>query len=224
MSMSNNNRLTNIVPLKPLTETITGFEQIKRYWDKDHVKYSAKILPGEYYVTRENELIVTTLGSCIAACVRDPVAGIGGMNHFMLPYRVTEKGKFHDPRVSFANRYGSYAMENLINDILKNGGRREHLEVKVFGGGKVLSNMTDVGQKNIEFIDSYIKTEQLKLLARDVGDVFPRKVVFDPVSGNVKVKKLRNLHNNTIIQREDSYLKNIEGKTLSGKIEIFKQD
>jgi len=216
--------LTNIIPLKPLAETITGFEHIRRYWDKDRVKYAAKILPGEYYVTLENELIVTTLGSCIAACIRDPAAGVGGMNHFMLPYRISGISKKYDPRISFANRYGNYAMENLINDILKNGGRKQNLEIKVFGGGKVLTNMTDVGQKNIEFIENYVQTEGLKLLAKDLGDVFPRKVVYDPITGNVRVKKLRTLHNNTIAQREDRYLKDIDDKTLSGKIELFKQD
>lgn len=201
--------------------TLPGFERIRRYWDKVNECYSAKILPGEYYVTTNDELIVTTLGSCISACVRDNIYGIGGMNHFMLPTQMINSDTWRHPRLSLANRYGSYAMENLINDIIKNGGDRKNLEVKIFGGGKILAQMTDIGQRNITFIEDYITTEQLYLVAKDVGSIYPRKVVYHPLSGKVKVKKLRSLQNETIIERESRYLQDIQGKPLSGDVELF---
>ncbi|MCW8901569.1 MAG: chemoreceptor glutamine deamidase CheD [Gammaproteobacteria bacterium] len=208
--------------LPPMLPELPGFKHINRYWDKTHDSYAAKILPGEYYVTMHDELIVTVLGSCVSACVRDKVFGIGGMNHFMLP---ADKG---DGMSSFgaggeSTRYGNFAMEQMINDILKNGGHRKNLEIKVFGGGRVLKNMStlDIGQKNIDFIMQYIKDEALNLTAEDLGDVYPRKVLYFPASGRVRVKKLRTIHNNTIIEREKNYCKAIEQKPISGEIELF---
>jgi len=201
---------------------LPGFKHINRYWDKTHDSYAAKILPGEYYVTIHDELIVTVLGSCVSACVRDKVFGIGGMNHFMLPANkgsdVTAFGAAGE-----STRYGNFAMEQMINDILKNGGRRKNLEIKVFGGGRVLKNMStlDIGQKNIDFIMQYIKDESLKLTAEDLGDVYPRKVLFFPATGKVRVKKLRSIHNNTIIERENNYSKTIAKAPSSGEIELF---
>lgn len=208
--------------LPPMHPELPGFKHINRYWDKMNDCYAAKILPGEYYVTIHDELITTVLGSCVSACVRDKVFGIGGMNHFMLP---ANKG---DDVSSFggageSTRYGNFAMEQMINDILKNGGRRNNLEIKVFGGGKVLKNMStlDIGQKNIDFVMQYIKDESLKLTAEDLGDNYPRKVIFFPTTGKVKVKKLRSMHNNTIIERETSYIKTIARAPSSGEIELF---
>jgi len=208
--------------LPPMQPELQGFSDINRYWDKTNDRYAAKILPGEYYVTVHDEVIVTVLGSCVSACVRDTVFGIGGMNHFMLPIN-----KGDDPSsfggAGISARFGNFAMEQMINDILKNGGRRENLEIKVFGGGRVLKNMStlDIGQKNIDFILQYIKDESLKLAAQDLGDVYPRKVVYFPVSGRVRVKKLRSIHNNTIIERENNYSKTIENEPASGEIDLF---
>ncbi len=203
-------------------EAIPGFEGINRYWDKLHGSFAAKILPGEYYVTLKDEIIVTVLGSCISACIRDKVFGIGGMNHFMLPH-TKENVAYHidaGPSTT-ASRYGSYAMEMLINDILKNGGRRENLEVKIFGGGKILRNMTDVGLRNIQFVEEYIATEGITLVSEDTGDIYPRKVVFHPHSGKVKIKKLRSLHNDTLIKREEEYQHTIDEKPVVSDIELF---
>lgn len=208
--------------LPPIQPELPGFSNINRYWDKTNDKYAAKILPGEYYVTVHDEIIVTVLGSCVSACVRDTVFGIGGMNHFMLPLN-----KGDDPNsfggAGISARFGNFAMEQMINDILKNGGRRENLEIKVFGGGRVLKNMStlDIGQKNIDFILQYINDESLKLAAKDLGDVYPRKVVYFPVSGRVRVKKLRSIHNNTIIERETNYSKEIAKEPVSGEIDLF---
>ncbi len=211
-----------ILTLPPMQPELPGFTHINRYWDKTHNSYAAKILPGEYYVTVHDELIVTVLGSCVSACIRDKVFGIGGMNHFMLP---VNKG---DNVSSFgtageSTRYGNFAMEQMINDILKNGGHRKNLEIKVFGGGRVLKNMStlDIGKKNIDFVMQYIKDESLKLTAEDLGDIYPRKVLFFPASGKVRVKKLRSIHNNTIIERENNYSKAIEKKPVAGDIELF---
>ena len=200
-----------------------GFEHINRYWDKLHDKFAAKILPGEYYVTGEDEVIVTVLGSCVSACIRDKIFGLGGMNHFMLP----QSTKSYDEHInngsswSEATRYGGYAMEMLINDILKHGGRRENLEVKIFGGGRIISNMTDVGKRNVEFVEEYIINEQLSLLSEDTGDIYPRKVVYHPNSGKVKVKRLKSVHNNTLLEREEVYQNQISDKPSTGDIELF---
>lgn len=211
------------VPAHPLPRALPGFSSIRRYWDNNFKCYAAKILPGEYYVTINREIIVTSLGSCISACVRDNVFGIGGMNHFMLPSNYNEgSDSWRKQKDSLANRYGNYAMENLINDIIKNGGRRDNLEIKIFGGGKILAKMTDVGQRNIEFIEEYIKTEHLQLMAKDVGSVYPRRVIYDPVSGKAKVKKLRELKNDTIAKRETRYLQDIKEQSVISEIEIFK--
>jgi chemotaxis protein CheD len=112
-------------------------------------------------------------------------------------------------------------MERLINDILKNGGNRKNLEVKVFGGGKILSNMTDVGRKNIDFVVEYLNTEGLRVAARDLGDIYPRKVCYTPSTGKVHIMKLRSLHNNTIIERETMYQKQLVDKPIAGDVTLF---
>ena len=200
---------------------LRGFRTINRYWDRLHHCYAAKLLPGDYYITTHDEIIVTTLGSCISACIRDRIFGIGGMNHFMLPRQSLFADNWSNTRLSLANRYGSNAMENLINDILKHGGERKNLEVKIFGGGKILAQMTDIGRNNIEFIKQYIQTEGLNLLAEDIGGVHPRKIIYFPLTGKVRVKKLRSLQNQTIIERETQYLQDIQSSPISGDIELF---
>ena len=209
-------------PSKKMQKCLHGFNDINRYWDKNHETFAAKILPGEYYVTANNEAIVTVLGSCVSACIRDKVFGIGGMNHFMLPLN-KNMSDADVAAMSNAGRYGNFAMEKMINDILKNGGTRENLEVKIFGGGRVLKNMKtlDIGNGNIDFVREYIQTEQLHLVGEDVGDIFPRKVIYFPLTGKVKVKKLRQIHNNTIIERENSYMSSIEVKPVESDVELF---
>lgn len=197
--------------------TLPGFEHVNRFWDNAHQRYAAKIMPGEFYVSnRTDEVIATVLGSCISACVRDPVAKVGGMNHFMLP--ATEEQNF----LGAATRYGQWAMEYLINEVLKQGGRRERLEVKIFGGGQVLSNMTDIGAKNIAFAREYLSREGFRIQSEDVGTVFPRKVLFFPDSGRVRVKRLQSTRNDTVVKRETEYLQTIQkAGDNSGEIELF---
>ncbi len=199
--------------------SIAGFEHINRYWDRERGIIAAKILPGEYYVTREDEVVTTVLGSCVSACIRDRESGMGGMNHFMLPQ--TSTGKSSDEIVGIATRYGNYAMEHLINTILSNGGKRKNLEVKVFGGGKIIPTLTDVGIKNITFVLDYLVQEGLKPLAQDLGDIYPRKVVYHPKTGKVNMKKIQDLHNDTIIQRERQYINTLKAAPVAGDVELF---
>lgn len=202
--------------------SLSGFERINRYWDNEHEIIAAKILPGEYYVTKANELITTVLGSCVAACIRDKEAGIGGMNHFMLPQTSAEKLKQGNEAVlGNATRYGNFAMEHLINTILRNGGKRKNLELKVFGGGKIIPTLSDIGLKNIEFILEYIDTEGLLLLSQDLGDIYPRKIVYFPHTGKVRMKKIQDLHNDTIIKREMQYFNKIKDEPVEGEVELF---
>lgn len=200
---------------------LPGFEHINRYWDRSHGCVAAKILPGEYYVTGNDELLVTVLGSCVSACIRDPEAGVGGMNHFMLPADNGGRGSWDAAGIDNSTRYGSHAMEKLINGILKHGGSRRNLEVKVFGGGKILAQMIDVGRKNIDFVLEYARTENLRLAASDLGDVHPRKVYYLPSTGKVYVKKLYKLHNDTIVEREKAYLQELARRRLEGDITLF---
>jgi len=194
------------------------FNHINRYWDKNSGLSTAKILPGEFYVTAHNEAITTVLGSCISACIRDVRAGLGGMNHFMLPMK---GGSEQSVELSNAARYGNFAMEQMINDILRNGGTRENLEFKIFGGGKVMKGMTDVGKRNILFVKEYIELEGFKLLAEDVGGQYPRKVMFLPKTGKVMIKKLYSKHNSTIETRDESYYAKISKQDVTGDVELF---
>ncbi len=202
--------------------SLSGFENIRRYWDKENGMVAAKLLPGDYYVTTDDELVTTVLGSCIAACIRDAELGIGGMNHFMLPettkHRLTGGD---DAVVGNATRYGNYAMEHLINTILHNGGKRKNLEVKLFGGGKIIPTLGDTGQNNIDFVLEYIDTEALRLVSQDLGDIYPRKVIYFPQSGRVRMKKIKELHNDTIASRETQYRSSIKDVPVEGEVELF---
>lgn len=179
---------------------------------------TVKILPGEFYVTQDNERIETVLGSCISACVRDPIAGIGGMNHFMLP---VDKNNNSRSDVSDANRYGNYAMENLVNALLSQGAKRERLEFKIFGGGRIMNSLTNVGWYNIGFAFDYIYTEGFKIVSQDIGDIYPRKVLYYPLTGRVRVRRLNAMHNQSLADEENRYINKIESKPVEGDVELF---
>jgi len=201
---------------------LPGFEHINRYWDTKNDIFAAKSMPGEYDVSTHGEMIATVLGSCVSACIRDTRLCIGGMNHFMLP----DISKFSKPKwvntpVSFETRYGNVAMERLINVIIANGGNRKHMEVKLFGGSRVLDILTDIGGKNIEFVHHYLEMEKLKVSAIDVGGAYPRKVLYYPSSGRVKIKKLKRMHNDTLIRREQKYIADIKDVERKAKVDIF---
>ncbi len=168
------------------------------YYFDYHFQFNAvKVLPGEYYVTDQNMLISTILGSCIAACIWDSRAHIGGMNHFMLP-----DGDGNDS----SGRYGSYAMEILINEMIKMGARRETMQAKIFGGGQVMASFTtmNVGERNTDFVTRYLQTERIPIVSEDVLDIYPRKVVYFPVTGKAMVKRLAHAHPEALVEQERS--------------------
>jgi chemotaxis protein CheD len=188
-----------------------------RYHDRNFGLEAAKILPGEYFVSESGMLLVTVLGSCVAACIRDTDAGVGGMNHFMLP---DDGGR---ETVGSSARYGTYAMEVLINHLLKMGARRNRLEAKVFGGGAVLASLSssNVGVRNAEFVLNYLKTEKIPVVAKDLLDSYPRKVYYFPQTGRVLVKKLHRVHNETLFSRERDYKERLSSAKVEGDIELF---
>jgi chemotaxis protein CheD len=192
------------------------------YFDNHFNIDAVKILPGEYYATVRPMLIVTVLGSCVAACIRDKVSGIGGMNHFMLP-SVSGPGE----SAATSARYGTYAMEVLINQLLEMGAQRESLEAKIFGGGNLLKSFTvdRVGERNALFVRNYLKHERIPIVAEDLLDIYPRKIYFFPDQGTVRVKKLIRLHNDTIVQREQEHDNRMCNEEIaSGTVDLFSYD
>ena len=198
-----------------------GFESINRYVDKSLGVITAKILPGEYYVTRNEEMITTVLGSCISVCIYEQKIGLGGMNHFMLPQAAGINNEADD-LMSESFRYGDVAMERMINDLLRNGADKDQMWFKAFGGGQIIKQMTSVGERNIKFLHKFMVMEGFKLAASDLGGPHPRKVNFFPKTGKVMVKKLQHMHNDTIAIRETQYRSKIDKpKIESGSIDLF---
>ena len=185
------------------------------FFQDHHFKHNAaKVLPGEYFVSNEELVIMTVLGSCIAACLWDSKLRIGGMNHFMLP----EGG------ADTSGRYGSYAMELLINELVKMGSTRENLQAKVFGGGQVISGFTtmNVGERNTKFVLDYLQTERIPVVSKDVLDIYPRKVVFFPVSGKAMVKRLAHAHPDTLeTQERQGNVAKVVQSTAGGSVDLF---
>jgi chemotaxis protein CheD len=182
-----------------------------RHFDID----AAKIGPGEYYITQRNMVIVTVLGSCVSVCLRDPVARVGGMNHFMLPERDIEGP------LSASARYGAYAMEILINQLFALGARRERLEAKVFGAARVLPGISDIGERNAAFATKYLKRESIRVLAEDLGSDEPCKIYFFAQTGRVLLKRLKSLRNDTIVKRERDYAKRLDSISRGGSADLF---
>ncbi len=176
---------------------------------------AAKLLPTQFHLVDTDMALVTVLGSCIAACVRDPVLKLGGMNHFMLP-----DGNASD---SAPARYGSYAMEMLLNGLLKRGARRERLEAKVFGGGNVLKGFTSnpVGTRNAEFIRSYLQAERIPIVAEDLCGIHPRKVWYFPYTGKVIVQRLPHAHDAEVVEAELAVRNRLKTAPVAGAVELF---
>ncbi|HME39038.1 MAG TPA: hypothetical protein VKG63_08760 [Steroidobacteraceae bacterium] len=205
----------------PLPPALPQFGHIRRTFDVDLGVPVAKLLPGDYYVTRHDEAIFTVLGSCVSACVRERKLGIGGMNHFMLPLdRSGGTSAWSDNLVSSATRYGNVAMERLINDIMTLGGQRSNLEFKVVGGGKVLDMALDVGGRNAQFVRDYLKTEGFIISAEDLGDCFARKLYYSPATGKVRVKRLTATVNRAVFDREREFAPTT-AQVESGSVELF---
>ena len=201
---------------------MTDAPVLARYFDTRFQLEAIKILPGQCYAARRDVMIVTVLGSCVSACLWDSSASIGGMNHFMLPGRARSP----DDVASVSARLGVYAMELLINQVVKLGAARGKLVAKVFGGGKVLEGLDtlNVGDQNGEFVLDFLREEGIPVVARDLYDVWPRKVYFFPRTGKVLVKKLRSLSNDTVGRREQDYFQRINQVAASGDFELFSKD
>ena len=183
------------------------------FYDAHFKNDAVKILPGEYFVHNEDMLIMTTLGSCIAACIYDRNAKVGGMNHFMLPEGAGDSG-----------RYGSYAMELLINEMMKRGAQRMTMEAKIFGGGQVVSGMTsmNVGERNTTFVMDYLKTERIPIVSKDVLDIYPRKVCFLPGSGKAMVKRLAPANTDALLAQDRAAVKKaVPASTGGGSVDLF---
>ena len=191
------------------------------YFDREFDSAAVKLLPNEYYVTAADMVLSTVLGSCVAACVRDSVAGVGGMNHFMLPDDGSNGGS---AAASASMRYGAYAMEMLLNELFKAGARRERLEAKVFGGGAVLANMTmlNIGDRNADFVLRYLQLEQVRVAAQDLRGGLPRRVSYFPRSGKVMVRKLHRINDAAQVRRDEQQLvQTLAQQPIRNKVELF---
>ncbi len=191
----------------------------KRYFDPRYQSMTVKVLPGDHYVTTNpSEMIVTVLGSCVSACIRDPKTGIGGMNHFMLPgdSSGTDWGG-----VDNAMRYGNHAMEVLINSVMSFGCPRERLEIKLFGGGNVTKGGILIGDKNAQFAADYVRNEGLDLAAQDLGGPYPRRIHYFPATGNVKRLFLKRKSDEVLLQEEQKYHRSLSTREIEGGIELF---
>lgn len=182
-------------------------------------KQMARLLPGATYATgAKDEIIVTVLGSCVAACIRNPANGFGGMNHFMLP----ESDGSDWNGVSAALRYGNHAMEALINDVIASGCNRQDLEIKLFGGANMYRGINMVGQKNAEFAAAYMKREGLKIVATDLGGERARRIHYEPATGRVQRLLLKGNADQTVVQAERTYKVHLnEVPVEAGGIELF---
>jgi chemotaxis protein CheD len=176
---------------------------------------AVKVLPGEYFVANDDIVVMTVLGSCIAACLWDGRARIGGMNHFMLPDGDTGDG---------SGRYGSFAMELLINEMLKLGARRETMQAKIFGGAQVMAGFTtmNVGERNTQFVQDYLSTERIPIVSQDVLDIHPRKVCFFPVTGKALVKRLAHAHPETLaVEERKGNAATVAKSNAGGSVDLF---
>ncbi|WP_428675159.1 chemoreceptor glutamine deamidase CheD [Roseibium sp.] len=192
--------------------------QIVRSYDHKQHKYAVRLLPGASYTTSAaDEVIVTVLGSCVAACIRNPITGFGGMNHFMLPEH--ETGDWNG--VSSALRYGNHAMEALINAVLKSGCARHDLEIKLFGGANLYQGVALVGDKNAEFARAYLEREGLAITAEDLGGPRGRRIHYEPATGRVQRLLLKQNVERKVVNAECSYISDLRRADIEGEIELF---
>jgi chemotaxis protein CheD len=186
------------------------------YFDRHFGRHAVKVLPGEYFVAGDDIVLSTVLGSCVSACLWDRGTGIGGMNHFMLP----AGGAPTDP-AGLAGRYGVFAMERLINELIKRGGRKDAFEAKLFGGGHVMKNFTtSVGTRNAEFVLDFLRFEGIRVVSYDLLDVHPRRVAFFAATGRALCKKLAQA-DAALVSAEQQYTARIAAEPLGGDVELF---
>ncbi|MCP8937826.1 chemoreceptor glutamine deamidase CheD [Alsobacter sp. SYSU M60028] len=179
------------------------------------------VAPGGHYVTSDsNEIVVTLLGSCVAACARDTVSGVGGLNHFLLP-----TGDVHDRAQGSdeAMRFGDYAMETLLNSIYRKGGQRGRIEFKIFGGARVLggSSLLKIGEQNIAFVEKFLRTEGFPIVSRSVGGTAPRRLRFHPATGKAFVQELDRTTAANVTHEEETYSSRLRRRAPAGEVEFF---
>jgi chemotaxis protein CheD len=190
----------------------------RRFFDTTHSAWMVKVFPGDFYVTRKSdEILVTVLGSCVSACIRDPVIGVGGMNHFMLAKGRT--GGWGDDLQSA--RFGNFAMEKLINELIKAGCSRERMEIKVFGGGNVIDVSSAVGSDNAQFVLRYLEAEGLRCNAEDLGGSHPRRIHYYPATGRVVRRLLGTGETYAISREEREYADRLQSRQPAGEIHLF---
>ncbi|WP_029008609.1 chemotaxis protein [Azospirillum halopraeferens] len=191
------------------------------YYHPQFQAHAVKVLLGRHAISdRPDVMMVTTLGSCVAACVHDPAAGVGGMNHFLLPdVPQSDAGSVDD-----AARYGAVAMEWLVNAVLLRGGRRSRLEVKVFGAARVIASSADVGRRNADFVRTYVEREGLRLVGEDLGGNRARRIHFFPHSGRALRRLLRPEALPQTVSREMHFLSDLSASPIEGEVELFAED
>jgi chemotaxis protein CheD len=190
------------------------------FFDAHFRNEAVKVLPGEFFVHDEDLLITTTLGSCIAVCLWDRERRIGGMNHFMLP----DGGPAGSgARGEASGRYGDFAMDLLIGELVKRGASRQAMEAKVFGGGAVIEGMhsMNVGERNTQFAFDYLRTERIPVLSKDVLEIYPRKVCFLPASGKAMVKRLAPAHAEQWLAQDRLAQQKAQPPSAGGSVELF---
>lgn len=203
-----------------ISDVTVSDEQL--YWDHRFKRHTIKLLPGDFDVVNGEEMLVTVLGSCVAACIRDTKNGIGGMNHFLLPSEKNKASKAWNDYDSAATRYGDLAMEQLINKIVSLGGKRENFEAKIFGGARMFeTSFSDIGAKNIEFVTHYLETERIRVASIDTAGINARKVYYIPGTGEVFLKRITKTNNDTIQSREKKYLKEAQKARTTADISFF---
>ena len=216
LKFSNNNAPTKKSSLEDLKSRHRKPGEASFFYLDHHFQHNAvKVLPGEYFVSDESLVIMTVLGSCIAACIWDSRMNVGGMNHFMLP---------DGDSIDSSGRYGSYAMELLINEMLKLGARRETMQAKIFGGAQVMHTFTtmNVGERNTKFVVDYLQTERIPVVSEDVLDIYPRKVCFFPVTGKAMVKRLAHAHPESLaVQEKQGNAVAVAESTAGGSVDLF---
>lgn len=179
---------------------------------------AVRVLPGEAYVTaRAEEIIVTVLGSCVAACIRNPATGFGGLNHFMLPE--SDSGIWNG--ASAALRYGNYAMEVLINEVLKSGCERRDLEIKLFGGADLTDGPTLIGSSNVSFVLDYLNAEGLAIASADLGGCYGRRIHYNPSTGVVHRLLLGTATHPEFVDEEHSFRDRLAKTKVEGEVDLF---
>lgn len=194
----------------------------RRFYDSAQAAWVVKILPGEFYVTDDpEEVLVTVLGSCVSACIRDTAAQIGGMNHFMLVQNKSGSSGAWGNEIESA-RFGNFAMEKLINGMLKLGCHRERMEIKVFGGANVTNTRNEIGTDNSKFVLQYLEAEGLRCAAQDLGGLHPRRIIYFPMTGKVVRRLLTGRDQDSALREESDYATTLVARKPTTDVQLFR--